>query len=73
MEFLFWVMVGLCPFVILLVSTLSKKTKPSGMFIIDFSDPTKDVCRLELHEELESIYFKKHIILKIKKIEVSQQ
>lgn len=41
-------------------------TKPSGTFVIDFSDPTKDVCRLELDESLNTIYTKKQMILTIK-------
>lgn len=39
--------------------------KTSGTFVIDFSDPMKDVCRFELEESLESIYAKKQILLNI--------
>lgn len=39
--------------------------KPSGRFIIDFSNPEKDFCRLDLDEDLNSIYFKKKIVLKV--------
>lgn len=39
--------------------------KPSGRFVMDFSDPTKDVCRLELDEDLNSIYVKKSITLNV--------
>lgn len=49
-----------------------RKTK-SGSFVIDFSDPMKDVCRLELDEDLNEIYRKKHITLKVKTIrDISQ-
>ena len=40
--------------------------KPSGTFIMDFSDPNKDVCRLELDEDINDIYTKKKIILNVK-------
>lgn len=42
------------------------KPKPSGTFVIDLSDPLKDVCRFELEESLESIYSKTQIILNVK-------
>lgn len=44
----------------------NKKRKPSGIFVMDFSDPLKDVCRLELAEDLNSIYQKKQIMLTVK-------
>lgn len=44
------------------------RTKPSGTFVIDFSDPVKDVCRIELDENLNQIYEKKQITLKVKTI-----
>lgn len=44
---------------------LGKKQKPSGTFVMDFSDPLKDICRLELAEDLNSIYQKKQIILTV--------
>ena len=40
--------------------------KPSGTFVIDVSDPMKDVCRFEMDESLDSIYSKKQIILNVK-------
>ena len=57
--------VGLCEFII------HKRKRPAGTFIIDFSDPMKDICRLELDESIDEIYTKKQITLKIKTI--SQQ
>lgn len=42
-----------------------RKTPVSGRFVIDFSDPMKDICRLELDEDLNSIYIKNRISLDI--------
>ena len=41
------------------------RTKPSGTFVIDVSDPMKDICRLELGESLDSMFYKKSIVLTI--------
>lgn len=68
MEFLIGIFVGG-----LLYWLIFCYKKPSGTFIIDFSDPTKDVCRLELDEDINDIYTKKRILLKIKTFEISQQ
>ena len=46
--------------------TVISEFKPSGTFVIDVSDPMKDVCRFEMTESLESIYSKKQIILNVK-------
>ena len=43
-----------------------KADKPSGTFVIDFSDPLKDICRLELDTDLNELYAKKQMILTIK-------
>lgn len=51
--------------------TVNRNKKPSGSFVIDISDPMKDICRLELEESLESIYSKDQIILNVKKYIVS--
>lgn len=40
--------------------------KPSGTFVIDVSDPMKDICRFEMDESLDSIYLKKQIVLNVK-------
>ena len=42
-----------------------QQQRPSGRFVIDFSDPMKDICRLELDEDLNSIYMKKSILLDV--------
>lgn len=36
-----------------------------GTFFMDFSDPEKDVCRLDLSEDINKIYKRKYIILKV--------
>lgn len=53
--------------------TDKKNKKVSGSFIMDFTDPMKDICRLELEESLDSIYNKKWITLSIITRENSQQ
>lgn len=61
MDFIIGILVGG-----LLFYVFSERKKPSGTFIIDLSDPAKDVCRLELDENLNEIYEKKQIILNVK-------
>lgn len=53
--------------------TDKKNKKVSGSFIMDFTDPMKDICRLELEESLDSIYSKKRISLNVITHENSQQ
>lgn len=43
-----------------------ERKKPSGSFVMDFSDPMKDVCRLELDEDINTLYSKKYITLNVK-------
>lgn len=61
MEFVIGIFVGG-----LLYYVFCERKKPSGSFVIDFSDPNKDVCTLELEEHLDSIYSKKQIVLTVK-------
>lgn len=70
MEFLIGMIVGaaLC----LAFFKLNKK-KPSATFVIDFTDPIKDVCRFELEEDLDAISAKKQIIVDVKTLGISQQ
>lgn len=74
MEFVIGVIVG---FLIGATSfklyTDKKNKKVSGYFIMDFTDPMKDICRLELEESLDSIYSKKRISLNVVTHENSQQ
>lgn len=51
----------------------TKPKKPSGSFVIDFSDPMKDVCTLEMDEDLNDIYTKKCIMLKVRVVEDDSQ
>ena len=68
MEFLIGIFVGA-----LLYYAFTKPKKPVGSFIIDFSDPMKDVCRLELDEDINDIYAMKSIVLKVKTVrDISQ-
>lgn len=67
MEFVIGIFVGG-----LLYWVFFERKKPSGTFVIDMSDANKDVCRLELDENLNSIYSKKSILLKIKALGNSQ-
>ena len=42
-----------------------KPAKPSGTFIMDFSNPDEEFCKLVMDEDLNSIYTKKQIVLRI--------
>lgn len=66
MEFLIGIFVGG-----LMYWLIFERKKPSGTFVIDFSDSKKDVCRLELDEDINDIWFKKYIILKVKTHDIS--
>lgn len=68
MEFLIGIFVGA-----FLYWVFCERKKSSGTFVIDFTDPTKDVCRLELDEDINIIYMKKCIMLNIKTLNTSQQ
>lgn len=61
MEFLIGIFVGG-----LLYWLFANQKKPSGTFVIDFSDPLKDICRLELEEDINRIWTKKKIVLNVK-------
>lgn len=63
MEFVIGIFVGL-----ILYYIFGERKKSSGTFVMDFSDPTKDSCKLELDEDLNTIYQKKYIYLKVKTI-----
>lgn len=45
----------------------------SGTFVMDFTDPEKDVCRLEMNDNLEQIYSMKQIVLNVKVYEDDSQ
>ena len=48
------------------IFNLKPQQKPSGTFVIDLTDPMKDVCRFEMDESLESICSKTQITLNVK-------
>ena len=60
-EFLIGIFVGA-----ILYYAFGERKRASGTFVIDFSDPVKDVCKLELDEDINDIYLKKQIILNVK-------
>lgn len=60
------VLIGIVITVLLCLKNKNNTRKPSGTFVIDFSDPVKDVCRLELEEDLNVLYSKDRMILNIK-------
>ena len=68
MEFVIGIFVGA-----LLFYVFAERKRASGTFVIDLSDPAKDVCRLELDESLNNIYAKKQVIFKVKAIEAGSQ
>lgn len=70
MEFLIGLFVGTI-IAGLFCYILSKRRKTSGTFIIDLTDPMKDICRLDLNESIDSIYIKKQIMLNV--MTISQQ
>ena len=51
---------------ILLRYVFVERKKPSGAFVIDFTDPMKDVLSFVWYEDINCIYKKKHIIVDIK-------
>lgn len=61
MDFLIGIFVGA-----LLYYVFGKRNKTSGTFVIDFTDPMKDVCRFELEESLNTIYSKKQVTFNVK-------
>ena len=65
MEYLIGILVGVLLSVILCL-VMFKRKKSSGCFTIDLRDEAKDVCTLDLHEDINDIYRKKHILLEIK-------
>lgn len=61
MEFVVGIIVGA-----LLYYVFGARRKYSGTFIIDFTNPDKDICRIELDEHPDIICSRKHISLKVK-------
>lgn len=61
MEFVVGIIVGA-----ILHYVFGVRKKPSGTFVIDLRDPEKDVCRLEMDENLNDIYSKRQITLNVR-------
>lgn len=68
MEFLIGIVVG-C----ILYYVFGVRKKPSGTFVIDTTDPMKDICRFEMDESLNEIYSKKQITLNVRVYEDNSQ
>ncbi len=60
MDFLIGIVVGAS-----LCYVFGLRKRVSGLFVMDFTDPLKDVCRIELFEDLNSLYSRKHIWLRV--------
>lgn len=66
MEYLIFIVIGMILGGGITYFIVRKETKPSATFIIDLTDPMKDICKFELEESLETIYSKKQIIVNVK-------
>lgn len=63
-----------CLNAVLFVYIYNKMRKPSGTFIMDFSNPDEDgFCKLVMDEDLNSIYTKKEITLRIETKDFNSQ
>lgn len=60
-EFVIGIIVGA-----ILYYAFGVRKKPSGTFVIDLRDPEKDVCRLEMDDNLNDIYSKRQITLNVR-------
>ena len=67
-EFMLGIFVGA-----LLFYVFKTRTKYSGTFYIDFSDPMKDVCKLELDENINDIYTRSKMVLRVKAADAPSQ
>lgn len=56
----------------LLYFALSERKHVSGEFIIDFTDPMKDVCTFVLFDDINRIYEQERILLDVKVYDNSQ-
>lgn len=68
MEFLIGIFVGG-----LLYWIFAERKKASGTFVIDLTDPIKDICRFEMDDSLDEIYSKKQIVLNVRVYENNSQ
>lgn len=63
MELLIGIFVGVT---MTLIFSNVRRRKPSGSFVIDMTDPMKDLCKLELGESLDAICMRKQITFNVK-------
>lgn len=70
MDYLIAIMLGIVigGYIVNFTNRKHEDVTPSGTFIIDLTDPMKDVCRLDLSEDLNFIYSKSQIVLDVKTI-----
>lgn len=68
MEFVIGIFVGA-----LLFWLFFGHKKASGTFVIDFSDPAKDICRFDMNESLDTMCKKKRVIFNVKFVEMAQE
>lgn len=68
MEFLIGLFIGG-----LLFWLFFERRKPSGTFVIDFSDVNKDFCTINLDKGLDELYYEKYILLRVQTIEYNSQ
>ena len=66
MEFLVCIVIGMIVGGGITHFIINSELKSSGTFVIDVSDPMKDICRFEMTDSLETIYSKKQIVLDVK-------
>lgn len=60
MEFILGLIVG-----VVIMHFYRRPPQPSGTFVMDFSNPDEEFCKLVMDEDLNSIYTKKSIILRV--------
>lgn len=52
-------------FIFAMVLQRFKKSRYDGALVINYSDPTKDVYRLEVHAPMDTIHLKKSLIFEV--------
>ena len=72
MEITIGILIGMVIGVAIHRITVSRK-RSSGTFVMDFTDPMKDVFRIELDDDVNVLYSKKRITLRVKVHEVHSQ
>lgn len=60
MEFILGLIIG-----VVVMCFFNRPQEPSGTFVMDFSNPDDEFCKLVMDEDLNSIYTKKRITLRV--------